>query len=77
MLHTEKGEMEKNASWPKLGMLEEQRQHVCLNTDVILQCEDMCKSAFMETDTGVTVMTTFFIFLNILITMMDVPINTT
>lgn len=47
----------------KLGMLEEQCQHVGLNADVILQCEDMCKPAFMETDAGLTFMTIFSPFL--------------
>lgn len=46
----------------KLGMLEEQRQHVSLNTSANLQCEDMCKSAFMKIDTGITVMSTFLYF---------------
>lgn len=43
-LHTEKGETGKKKKCfvkPKLGMLEEQCQHVYLNTSVIQQCENM------------------------------------
>lgn len=47
---------------PKLGLLEEQRQHVSLTTSVTLQCENTCVSAFIETESGITVMSTFLYF---------------
>lgn len=51
---------------PKLRMLKEQCQRAFQHTSMIQQREGMCKSPFIKIDTGIRVISIFFIFLNIL-----------
>lgn len=63
---------------PKLGMLEEQRQHASLNTSMIQQCEYMYKSPCIEIYRHYSYEHFFYTSKYFkLISMMDVPINIT